>query len=203
MSAMKRALLHVVTYNIHKGFSQFNQNMMVHELREQLRALGPDIVFLQEVQGMHSRHARRIDNWPLEAHMGDILIMRMLDREARQNRIAMVPVVVDDVASVGCGLPYIFGEKVLLRLFRPVVYPAGMAVMHALNFLQEDDVRPQSTQLLAQFMHHHVLVELRESFVDVVGNNVELCAFHGAHDTASILSSASLASTASCSGTLI
>ncbi len=64
---MKRALLHVVTYNIHKGFSQFNQNMMVHELREQLRALGSDIVFLQEVQGMHSRHARRIDNWPREA----------------------------------------------------------------------------------------------------------------------------------------
>jgi len=64
---MKRTQLHVVTYNIHKGFSQFNQHMMVHELREQLRALGPDIVFLQEVQGMHSRHARRIDNWPPEA----------------------------------------------------------------------------------------------------------------------------------------
>ncbi len=64
---MKRAQLHVVTYNIHKGFSQFNQHMMVHELREQLRALGPDIVFLQEVQGMHSRHASRIDNWPPEA----------------------------------------------------------------------------------------------------------------------------------------
>jgi len=56
----------VVTYNIHKGFSQFNQHMMVHELREQLRALSPDIVFLQEVQGRHGRHAARIDNWPEE-----------------------------------------------------------------------------------------------------------------------------------------
>jgi endonuclease/exonuclease/phosphatase family metal-dependent hydrolase len=56
--------LNVVTYNIHKGFSQFNKHMMVHELRDQLRALGADIVFLQEVQGMHSRHAERIDNWP-------------------------------------------------------------------------------------------------------------------------------------------
>jgi endonuclease/exonuclease/phosphatase family metal-dependent hydrolase len=61
---MKHTKLHVVTYNIHKGFSQFNQHMMVHELREQLRALGPDIVFLQEVQGMHSRHAKRFANWP-------------------------------------------------------------------------------------------------------------------------------------------
>ncbi|WP_301102439.1 endonuclease/exonuclease/phosphatase family protein [Propionivibrio sp.] len=58
--------LRVVTYNIHKGFSQFNQHMMVHELRKQLRALGSDIVFLQEVQGMNSRHAAEIDNWPDE-----------------------------------------------------------------------------------------------------------------------------------------
>ncbi len=61
---MKSRQLSVVTYNIHKGFSQFNQHMMVHELREQLRALGADIIFLQEVQGMHSRHAQRFDNWP-------------------------------------------------------------------------------------------------------------------------------------------
>ena len=64
---MKSPQLKVVTYNIHKGFSQFNQHMMVHELREQLRALGPDIVFLQEVQGRHSGHAESIDNWPNEA----------------------------------------------------------------------------------------------------------------------------------------
>ena len=61
---MTNPKLHVVTYNIHKGFSQFNQHMMVHELREQLRVLGADIVFLQEVQGMHSKHALEIDNWP-------------------------------------------------------------------------------------------------------------------------------------------
>jgi len=58
--------LHVVTYNIHKGFSQFHRHMMVHELRDQLRALGPDIVFLQEVQGMDKRNARKFDNWPEE-----------------------------------------------------------------------------------------------------------------------------------------
>ena len=56
--------LSLVTYNIHKGFSQFNQHMMVHELREQLRLLDTDIVFLQEVQGMHDKHAERIAEWP-------------------------------------------------------------------------------------------------------------------------------------------
>jgi endonuclease/exonuclease/phosphatase family metal-dependent hydrolase len=56
--------LHVVTYNIHKGFSQFRQRMAVHELRERLRTMGADLVFLQEVQGLHSEHALRHENWP-------------------------------------------------------------------------------------------------------------------------------------------
>ncbi len=56
--------LHVTTYNIHKGFSQFNRRMMVHELRERLRHLNPDIVFLQEVQGLHLGHAESHADWP-------------------------------------------------------------------------------------------------------------------------------------------
>ncbi len=58
--------LKVATYNIHKGFSHFNRRMMVHELRDKLRGLGADIVFLQEVQGAHTRHAARFTNWPAE-----------------------------------------------------------------------------------------------------------------------------------------
>lgn len=56
--------IHIATYNIHKGFSHFNRRMMVHELRDRLRELAPDIVFLQEVQGLHLRHAENHDNWP-------------------------------------------------------------------------------------------------------------------------------------------
>jgi endonuclease/exonuclease/phosphatase family metal-dependent hydrolase len=58
--------LHVCTYNIHKGFSQFNTRMMVHELRSRLRGLNPDIVFLQEVQGLHLGHAENHADWPEE-----------------------------------------------------------------------------------------------------------------------------------------
>jgi endonuclease/exonuclease/phosphatase family metal-dependent hydrolase len=56
--------LRVCTYNIHKGFSQFNRRMMVHELRDRLRTLEADIVFLQEVQGLHLGHALRHPDWP-------------------------------------------------------------------------------------------------------------------------------------------
>jgi endonuclease/exonuclease/phosphatase family metal-dependent hydrolase len=58
--------LHIATHNIHKGFSQFNRRMMVHELRDRLRTLDADIVFLQEVQGKHLGHAQRHDTWPVE-----------------------------------------------------------------------------------------------------------------------------------------
>ena len=54
----------IATYNIHKGFSQFNRRMMVHELREELRLLAPDILFLQEVQGEHRHHEARHADWP-------------------------------------------------------------------------------------------------------------------------------------------
>ncbi len=56
--------LHIATYNIHKGFSHFKRHMMVHQLRDNLRTLGADIIFLQEVVGKHTGHAARFDNWP-------------------------------------------------------------------------------------------------------------------------------------------
>lgn len=59
-------MLSIATWNIHKGFSQFNRRMVVHELRERLRALDADIVFLQEVQGRHEHHAARHADWPAE-----------------------------------------------------------------------------------------------------------------------------------------
>ena len=64
---MSKPALHVTTLNIHKGFSQFNRRMMVHELRDRLRSLNPDIVFLQEVQGLHLGHEENHGDWPTEA----------------------------------------------------------------------------------------------------------------------------------------
>jgi endonuclease/exonuclease/phosphatase family metal-dependent hydrolase len=54
----------VATYNIHKGFSQLARRMVIHELREKLHGLSADILFLQEVQGAHRRHAVRYRDWP-------------------------------------------------------------------------------------------------------------------------------------------
>ncbi len=58
--------LHIATYNIHKGFTPFKSRMMIRELRDHLELIGADIIFLQEVQGLHSRHAADFENWPDE-----------------------------------------------------------------------------------------------------------------------------------------
>src|SRR3970040_581557 len=59
--------LRVATYNIHKGLAAMpllNRRLTIHELRDKLRALDADIVFLQEVHGKHEHHARRYEDWP-------------------------------------------------------------------------------------------------------------------------------------------
>lgn len=56
--------LHVLTVNTHKGFTLFNRRFILPELREAVRAVSADLVFLQEVLGTHQRHARRHANWP-------------------------------------------------------------------------------------------------------------------------------------------
>lgn len=56
--------LHIATYNIHKGLSFFKRRLVIHEVREHLRLLNADLLFLQEVQGGNARQARRFVDWP-------------------------------------------------------------------------------------------------------------------------------------------
>jgi len=58
--------LKLLTLNTHKGFTQFNRRFVLHELREAVRSVPADIVFLQEVVGLHERHATRHANWPAQ-----------------------------------------------------------------------------------------------------------------------------------------
>lgn len=60
--------LKLLTVNTHKGFTALNRRFILHELREAVRAVGPDIVFLQEVTGEHDKHAARFDEWPTTSH---------------------------------------------------------------------------------------------------------------------------------------
>ncbi|HEY9237871.1 MAG TPA: endonuclease/exonuclease/phosphatase family protein [Burkholderiaceae bacterium] len=56
--------LRVLTVNTHKGFAILNRRFVLHELRDAVRVVGADVVFLQEVHGTHSGHSARIGRWP-------------------------------------------------------------------------------------------------------------------------------------------
>ena len=58
----------VLTVNIHKGFTFFNRKFILPELREAVRSIGADVVFLQEVTGSHIKHADKFDNYPDTPH---------------------------------------------------------------------------------------------------------------------------------------
>jgi endonuclease/exonuclease/phosphatase family metal-dependent hydrolase len=58
----------VLTVNTHKGFAFLNRKFVLHELRDAVRVVGADVVFLQEVQGEHQLHSARIGRWPEVPH---------------------------------------------------------------------------------------------------------------------------------------
>lgn len=60
--------LRILTYNIHKGFSAGNRQFILHQLRDALTETNADILFLQEIQGEHTKHAETHQNWPKCSH---------------------------------------------------------------------------------------------------------------------------------------
>lgn len=54
----------ILTVNTHMGFNLLNRRFVLPELREAIRGVSPDMVFLQEVLGAHARYSKRHANWP-------------------------------------------------------------------------------------------------------------------------------------------
>lgn len=50
--------LRVLTYNMHKGFCFYSRQYVLQELREAIRRVDADIVFLQEVMGVHPERVK-------------------------------------------------------------------------------------------------------------------------------------------------
>ncbi len=61
---MSGTSIKVLTYNIHKGFSMGNLRFILHEIKNLLRHIDADVVFLQEVYGERSISNNRFDDWP-------------------------------------------------------------------------------------------------------------------------------------------
>lgn len=62
--------IHVLTYNIHKGYCTGNRRFVLESMRERIAETGADIVFLQEIHGTAIKSAakRRRFSYPDEPH---------------------------------------------------------------------------------------------------------------------------------------
>ena len=60
--------LRIATYNIHKGFSNFNRRTILHDVRDRLRLLDADLIFLQEVRGSNEVHGINHTLWTAPQH---------------------------------------------------------------------------------------------------------------------------------------
>jgi endonuclease/exonuclease/phosphatase family metal-dependent hydrolase len=54
----------ILSYNIHKGFSGGISRYTLDKMREAIRVLQPDLLFLQEIHGEHHGHRKRIKTYP-------------------------------------------------------------------------------------------------------------------------------------------
>lgn len=63
---MDKKLLRVLSYNIHKGFNTGNRKFVLSHIRDAIRLVHADLVFLQEVLGHHEDHGKRIKEWPTQ-----------------------------------------------------------------------------------------------------------------------------------------
>lgn len=97
---------------------------------------------------------------PLETVVGDVLVRAREDREATQNGVPVVAVIIDGIAAVSRLQPAAFREEVVLRLRRPIGVPLGMTDVQPLDLLQEHDVSVEGAQTISQFMNYHAAVEL-------------------------------------------
>lgn len=88
----------------------------------------------------------------------------------------MMTMVIDGVATVREVRPHLVGKKLVGRFPGPVVKPVLVKPVRTLHFLQENNVHVQRAQALTRLVQHHALVEVRQTFVDIVGCDTQ---FHG------------------------
>ncbi len=55
-------IIKVLSYNVHKGFCASNRRFLLDEIRDNIRQVDADLVFLQEVVGENQRHAQQGGN---------------------------------------------------------------------------------------------------------------------------------------------
>src|SRR5256885_8532542 len=70
-------------------------------------------------------------------------------------------------------LPLAVRKELVLRLGGTGGEAHGVALVQSLHFLQEHEVRIELPQAFAQLVDHHAAIEMRQSLVDVEGDDAQ------------------------------
>ncbi len=60
--------MRVLSYNIHKGFS-LDRRFVLNAIKQAIQSTGADLVFLQEVVGENTKHAKSVEHWPMQSQL--------------------------------------------------------------------------------------------------------------------------------------
>ena len=60
---MPDSSIKILTYNIHKGFTTGNLRFILHDIKDSLRSIDADVIFLQEIHGKRNISKNRFDDW--------------------------------------------------------------------------------------------------------------------------------------------
>ncbi|WP_018151047.1 endonuclease/exonuclease/phosphatase family protein [Leeia oryzae] len=153
----------VLSLNMHKGMTPLNRRLTVHQLGDMLQQHNSDIVFLQEVQGLHHRRASKFENWPAAGHAA--YLAECLAKEGIYGGNAFYPYGHHGNALI-CGFRLISWRNIDIsenrlekRGMLHCVYelPVSKIRLHAicvhLNLLAHDR-RKQVARLVEEIQHH-------------------------------------------------
>ena len=105
---------------------------------------------------------------------GNIHVIPPHNGVTAQDSVAVMSFIVHRIFSICEIRPDRVGQKLILRIAGPVLEARCVPLVLADHFLQKDDIRIERAQTVAQLMDHHPPVEMRETFVNIVGCNMQL-----------------------------
>ena len=101
------------------------------------------------------------------------MVFVVRDGKLGQQRIAVVTMVVNRIATILKLAPDAVSEEFVMWRLRKVGHPVGMLDVGALDFLQKNHVCRHFANGVTQVMQHEAAVERAEPFVDVDCQDLE------------------------------
>lgn len=114
------------------------------------------------------RFELRVQQAPVfRADLRNVPITIVKNRELAEQRIPMVAAGIHRVLAIGIIVPDRVGEEFVLCDIGPVFVPGGVNLVFAQYFLEEDNVRRNAADGIAQLVEHEAPAEMRKAFVQV------------------------------------